>query len=109
LTNISTGTIVGDFTVSGSPLSAVLGLADDGTTMYAVDRTEIYSVNLTNAVLTPLSNYASTGLGAASGSAFINESKVIPEPSTWAMLILGFGGLGLLGLRRKHRGTLSLA
>jgi PEP-CTERM motif len=25
----------------------------------------------------------------------------VPEPSTWAMMILGFCGLGILGFRRK--------
>jgi hypothetical protein len=27
--------------------------------------------------------------------------SAIPEPSTWAMMILGFGGLGWLAYRRK--------
>ena len=26
----------------------------------------------------------------------------VPEPSTWAMMILGFGGIGLLAYRRKR-------
>jgi PEP-CTERM motif len=48
--------------------------------------------------------------GASSGSAFsftpvvISVSLVganaIPEPSTWAMILLGFGGLGFMGYRK---------
>jgi PEP-CTERM motif len=34
-------------------------------------------------------------------------SSVIPEPSTWAMMLLGFGGLGIAGYRR--RGALARA
>ena len=26
----------------------------------------------------------------------------VPEPSTWAMMLLGFGGLGLLAARRRR-------
>jgi hypothetical protein len=33
----------------------------------------------------------------------------IPEPSTWAMLLLGFAGLGFVGYRRAKRGSASLA
>jgi hypothetical protein len=28
---------------------------------------------------------------------------VVPEPSTWAMLLMGFGGLGFVGYRRTRR------
>ena len=33
----------------------------------------------------------------------------VPEPSTWAMMILGFFGIGFLGYRRNHRQALRLA
>jgi len=33
----------------------------------------------------------------------------VPEPSTWAMMILGFGGLGFLACRRKTRISLNAA
>ena len=31
----------------------------------------------------------------------ITSTSAIPEPSTWAMMFLGFAGLGYAGLRRK--------
>lgn len=29
----------------------------------------------------------------------------VPEPSTWAMMILGFAGLGFMAYRRRHIGS----
>jgi hypothetical protein len=40
---------------------------------------------------------------ASAGSA-IGVVEAIPEPSTWAMLIVGFAGLGFLSYRRKKQG-----
>jgi hypothetical protein len=42
-----------------------------------------------------------------SGSAnnTIDLSGTVPEPSTWAMLGLGFAGMGLLGLARRQKGS----
>jgi hypothetical protein len=41
---------------------------------------------------------------ATAGSA-IGVVEAIPEPSTWAMLILGFAGLGYLSYRRNKQGV----
>jgi PEP-CTERM motif len=40
--------------------------------------------------------------------AFVNFTTGVPEPSTWAMMVLGFCGLGFLAYRRKN-GTLRIA
>jgi hypothetical protein len=105
LVNVSTGTVVGQFHTAGaSAFNNVFGLANDGSATYAVAGTEIYSVNLSNALMTPVLNYSGHGLGAANGTAFIAENAV-PEPSTWAMLILGFASLGFAGYRTSRRNT----
>jgi hypothetical protein len=31
----------------------------------------------------------------------------VPEPSTWAMLLLGFAGLGFIGYRRNKAGSVA--
>jgi hypothetical protein len=36
-------------------------------------------------------------------------TSAVPEPSTWAMMILGFFGLGFVAYRRKSEGSLRLA
>jgi PEP-CTERM motif len=39
----------------------------------------------------------------------ITVTPGVPEPSTWAMMILGFAGIGFMAYRRKSRGALRLA
>jgi hypothetical protein len=57
-------------------------------------------------------SYTFTGtysIDGATGSGTFNVSAV-PEPSTWAMMILGFAGIGFMAYRRKQNGsTLRLA
>jgi PEP-CTERM motif len=105
LVNVNTKSVVGFFTIGGAQQNAVFGLADDGTTMFAVQGTSIYTVNLATGALTLDANYGGHGLGAANGAAFLNESvAAVPEPSTWAMLFLGFAGVGFIACRRKQNG-----
>lgn len=35
----------------------------------------------------------------------IGQVGAVPEPSTWAMIILGFAGVGFVAYRRKNQGT----
>jgi hypothetical protein len=41
--------------------------------------------------------------------AIISEVSAVPEPSTWAMLLLGFAGLGFMAYRRKSKPALMAA
>jgi hypothetical protein len=104
LVDASTGTVVGQFhTTTTAGFSNVFGLADDGTSMFAVAGTEIYSVDLSNGLLTPVLDYSGHGLGDANGTAFLAENNTVPEPSTWAMMMLGFAGLGFFGYRASRK------
>jgi hypothetical protein len=31
------------------------------------------------------------------------NASLVPEPSTWAMMLLGFAGLGFVGYRRQRQ------
>ncbi|QND70009.1 PEP-CTERM sorting domain-containing protein [Tardiphaga robiniae] len=48
-----------------------------------------------------------TGDGAFTGT--MTAIAAVPEPSTWAMMILGFGGVGFMAYRRRRRQDLALA
>jgi hypothetical protein len=43
------------------------------------------------------------------GNAGATLTAAVPEPSTWAMLILGFSGIGFMAYRRKSKPALLLA
>jgi hypothetical protein len=39
----------------------------------------------------------------------LNVTAAVPEPSTWAMMILGFAGVGFMAYRRKAKPALMAA
>jgi hypothetical protein len=47
--------------------------------------------------------------GDVVGSFFLNSAPAVPEPSTWAMLLIGFAGIGFAAYRRKNEPTLRFA
>ena len=58
-------------------------------------------------------NVGGTEYYAQVGTSNIGEATVIsngvPEPSTWAMMLLGFGGLGFLAYRKAQKGNAGTA
>jgi hypothetical protein len=43
------------------------------------------------------------GRGLSHTADFVGATPAVPEPSTWAMMILGFCGLGFMAYRRKDK------
>jgi len=41
-----------------------------------------------------------------SGGVLVPFASAVPEPSTWAMMILGFAGVGFMAYRRKSKQAL---
>jgi hypothetical protein len=96
------GEIVGDYTLA------------DGDMFGFLDNTGVFTT------LDPFGSIAVTAngindkgtivgfYGDADGNT-IGFETTVPEPSTWAMLLLGFAGLGFLGYRKARHGTLTAA
>ena len=57
----------------------------------------------------PGSSFATTGgafvLTSVGDATFTASTNAIPEPSSWAMMLIGFAGLGYVGCRRARRPT----
>ena len=94
--------------------NTVFGMANLLTTRTFTSGPDIFSGLASVSVTSPFSvtelyRISSNGLiGAANDT--IDLSAVVPEPSTWAMLGIGFAGLGYIGFRRtRARSTISVA
>jgi hypothetical protein len=70
------------------------------TTGETFDSTTISALGLTPGTYT-----YTFGSGADADSIVVEIAAAVPEPSTWAMMILGFCGLGLMAYRRKQNGS----
>jgi hypothetical protein len=47
--------------------------------------------------------------GYADNLSFVANVSAVPESSTWAMMILGFAGVGFAAYRRKNKTALNAA
>jgi hypothetical protein len=105
---------LGFFADSANAQPAGIGLATPGQTLFqdsGSPSSNPFSFAGTNVSpfladgLFSMTEAATLGLrGGASITGFNEsmESSAIPEPSTWAMLGLGFGALALMGFKRKR-------
>ena len=51
----------------------------------------------------------SSGEGFSFNYAAAGAVSAVPEPSTWAMMLLGFAGIGFMAYRRKSKPALMAA
>ena len=94
------GEIVGDYTLADGNMFGFLDKGGAFTTLDPFGSTAV-TANGINDEGVIVGFY-----GAADGST-IGFETTIPEPSTWAMMLLGFAGFGLLSYRKARTGTLA--
>ena len=61
----------------------------------------------TNTIVFDVANYAQSA-GNPSGLNVQFVASAVPEPATWAMMLLGFAGLGFMGYRRTKKNVTAL-
>jgi len=110
----ATGTLLEQHTAaSGLTLNQVAaGLGGSGIVfgLTAAEQTQLFNTinaNLGNEIFTVGATFANAQGGPETISA-VHLTGAIPEPSTWAMVILGFFGVGFMAYRRKGQVTLRL-
>jgi hypothetical protein len=99
---VTIGNVVVPFTYT---LTAANSLANMNYVLETVNFT------LNSAATIPLSFRSLDGDGSPWGPVIgdVSISAAVPEPTTWAMMILGFCGLSVMGYRRKSKATLQPA
>ena len=68
---------------------------------YTASFTDLLGPGNYTAEITGIVNVAKLGIGGTV------STDAIPEPSTWAMMLLGFAGLGYAAFRRSAKGQRS--
>jgi hypothetical protein len=70
---------------------------------------QLYNPNLNDTfdIVMTLTNVPGSD-GPINDEIFVQVGSGVPEPSTWAMMILGFAGIGFMACRRKHELELRL-
>jgi PEP-CTERM motif len=97
----STGTII-IFVPAGYDGTSLSGTATfDNTTLAMLGLSPGTYTYTWSAAVTP-------GVVPGDGNLTVNVSSVVPEPSTWAMMLAGFAGLGFLGYRRTAKARLAV-
>jgi hypothetical protein len=105
-------------TFTGFPLGVTSGNYD-----HTFDMSLASSYNPAFMTTTPLAAFGVLQTGLNAGDAYLNIHSIsfpggeirgflhaVPEPSTWAMMILGFAGVGFMAYRRRNKSpALSLA
>ena len=102
--SFSTSTLV-PFAPGQDAVNFILG----GLPVYNPSHVYSFDLDTGSAVLTQLHFGVSDGNFADNSGSFTIEVSAVPEPSTWAMMILGFAGLGFMAYRRKNKMALNAA
>lgn len=104
----------GSLTDISTPLMITLTALGGGTSTFSVSNPN--GSNIFDIIAAPGESYTSASFSTTNGGfadlkqlrlVLANSTGPVPEPATWAMMLLGFGGIGM-AMRRSRRGTATL-
>jgi hypothetical protein len=96
-------------TFTGTDLTYTAGLTSliHGGLIYACSSSACSSAG-SQSIFNPQQFFLSgTGSREDTGSFLVRITAPVPEPSTWAMMILGFAGVGFLAYRRRNQAAVA--
>jgi hypothetical protein len=110
--NFASSTSGSIFGLNGSSFGDFLFVPVGYTSGNFISGTDEFDSNTISGLgLTPGTYTYTFGSGPDADSVVVNIGNVsaVPEPSTWAMMILGFCGVGFIAYRRKNKMALRAA
>jgi hypothetical protein len=89
----------------GSVTNPVWGYFDPNGIFFKDDAGIYYNIYTNIPTSDPILFYNLDTTNTIAGAAELSSGSIspVPEPSTWAMLLIGFAGLGLIAYRRKDK------
>jgi hypothetical protein len=87
------------------------GISDPAHTLFNIFGDQLFGGDTTNPTLLTFNNLGLTNYVGQDGSAIsltVTAVAAVPEPSTWAMMILGFAGVGYMTYRRRKVAALAV-
>jgi hypothetical protein len=88
------------------------GIADADHTLFNIFGDQLFSGDTTNPTLLTFNGLGLTNYVGQDGSPVtltVTAVAAVPEPSTWAMMILGFAGVGFMAYRRRNQSAALVA
>jgi hypothetical protein len=94
--NVFSAITLGGYTLTGADLKSMLLATDDGS----------HTSPTSNELITisGLGSFTTATFSSAANSFEFSLVEGVPEPATWAMMALGFAGLGYTAFRRNTKG-----
>jgi hypothetical protein len=120
LTQLTFSLVTGTFTaaefnlLSGSAKTLSVTLTDNLGETQTIDLSNASGSNIFDVIAGPGQSYVSASFTSTGGGfdtfkqlrLVLGTSAAVPEPATWAMMLLGFGGIGV-AMRRRRKPALA--